>query len=309
MATYTKLKDSDLEAVQAIYGLSQIKQIEPFQLGSKNSNFRLDTEDASYVLTISDSKAIDEVRLLVNTLRHLEQEGFWTTRIIPTCKGEAFSFLNGKPLLLKSFLHGEVIDPIPIDSLKLLGEAIGRLHKIPSPDFLPRQVSIGIQSFRTLRDEFAREHPFLDWLETVESFMQEYMTDALPKALIHADIFADNVIHVEGRGPVIMDFEEATVYYRVFDLGMTLVGTCRQSKDDPFRVDSAARNSLLSGYTQVIQMQPDEERALKAFTVYAAAAMASWRFRQFNILYPELGRQEHYRELQLVGETEMRHDH
>ena len=309
MTTYTKLSEADLEFVASEYGLSTIGSVNPFGQGSENSNFLLVTDDAQHVLTICESKSIEAVDVLVKTLRYLEQHGFQTTKIIPTQSGKSSSWLNGKPILLKSYLPGEVLDPMPLSSLESLGEAMGRLHALPTPDFLPRQIAYGIQTFGTLRDAYGKPHPFLDWLESTAENTREYLTDTMPTSLIHGDIFADNVVHVDGSGPVIMDFEEAAIYYRMFDVGMALVGTCRNAieqgdrQDGKHRIDAAAREKLMTGYSRVIEICPEELEALPAFTSYAAAAMAAWRFRQFNILHPELGKQDHYKELQLVAIT------
>ena len=305
MSTYTQLTNKDLTKIVSTYGLAQVKNLTAFSQGSENSNFRLNTEDNTYVLTICEGKSAEQTKMLISTLKYLEEEGIWTTRIIPTAAGQNQSEFNGKPLLLKSYLHGEVLDPMPINSMEALGESLGRLHKIPAPDFLPREVSIGIQTFQPLRNEFGKEHPFLTWLEETEKYLDDALAGDFPTALIHADVFADNVVHVENRGPVIMDFEEAAVYYRMFDVGMTIVGTCRRPIGKEYLIDREAQVRLMNGYCQVIQLQPDERQALKAFVVYAAAAMAAWRFRQFNILHPELGKQDHYRELQSVAVEEL----
>ena len=147
-----------------------------------------------------------------------------------------------------------------------------------------------------MRAAYGQDHPFLDWLEDFADYLEPYLTDDLARTLVHGDIFADNVIMDPVRGPVIMDFEEATVYYRLFDVGMTIVGTCRAGA----RIDPAAREALVRGYREVISLSPAEVRALPAFVNYAAAAMASWRFWQFNVVQPEAGKREHYRELQAL---------
>ena len=305
MAIYTQLTDDDINKIALTYGLAQVESVSPFLQGGENSNFRLDTNDNSYVLTICESKSTEQTKTLINTLVYLEDAGYWTTRIVPTAAGQHQSEFNGKPLLLKSFLHGEVLDLMPESSMEALGKSLGSLHKIPVPDFLPRQIGFGIQTFQPLRNEYGKEHPFLTWLEEIENFLNNVLAGDYPFALIHADVFADNVVHVGNRGPVIMDFEEAAIYYQMFDVGMTIVGTCLRTMGKKCHLDREAQDKLLAGYCQVIQPSADELKALKAFIVYAAAAMATWRFRQFNMLHPELGKQDHYLMLQSIAVEEL----
>jgi homoserine kinase type II len=200
--------------------------------------------------------------------------------------------------LLKSYLSGQVIDPLPLETMFPLGQAMARLHQVPPPVFLPDQLAYGRETFGPMRQKIGRPHPFLDWLNMIEEHLQNHLPKDLPRALIHADIFADNVILTPDQGPVIMDFEEAATYYRVFDLGMAIVGTCYPEGE----LNSRSREALLRGYKSVISLSEAEERALNAATVYAAAAMASWRFWHFNVVQPGAGKQEHYRALQKIAD-------
>jgi homoserine kinase type II len=310
MATYTQLSDADLKQVALAYGLPAVERATPFSQGSENSNFRLEAGGDSWVLTICENRTGKQVDALVQTLLYLEQHRFETTRIVLTADGETRSTLNGKPLLLKSFIDGDVLDPIPVDLMAALGESIGKLHNIPKPVFLPTEISFGVQTFEPLQREFGKPHAFLDWLMEVQRHVADVLVRSdrgdLPTALIHADIFSDNVVQTKHHGPVIMDFEEATNYYRLFDIGMTIVGTCRRTAGSECQMDQAAQEQLLGGYSKRVQLTPFELSNLNAFIAYAAAGMASWRFRQFNILHPNLGRQDSYRELQKVAEYHLR---
>ncbi len=297
MVAYTSLTPIDLATVERRFGLPPITSVEAFAEGQENSNYHLQAGERDYVLTVCETKTVAEAQTLAETLRHLEAHGFETTRVIPTVDGAMQADLNGRPLLLKSYLEGEVVDRLPLEAMAPVGRAMARLHQVPVPDFVPNQLSFGRQTFAHMRERFGRAHPFLDWLETVERFLEAHLPDELPRALIHADVFADNVILTPADGPVIMDFEEAANYARVLDLGMAFVGTCYP---DGVR-DDAARRELLSGYGSVVTLSDTEKDALDAATVYAAAGMASWRFWQFNVVQPHVGKQEHYRELQQIA--------
>ncbi|MEM9928495.1 MAG: homoserine kinase [Bacteroidota bacterium] len=299
MAIYTQLTPTDLAQISTTFGIGAIEQVLPFAQGQENSNFRLITATESYVLTICENKSVEETQLLIDTLEHLAKHDFFTTKIIRTVAGHAQASLGGKPLLLKSYLSGEVKDPLPLMEMEPLGQALARLHQVPAPDFLPSQLNYGRQTFGPLRANFGKDHPFLDWLATMEDYLATYLTDDLPRALIHADVFADNVILTKDRGPVIMDFEEAAHYYRLFDLGMTIVGTCFPGG----KSNLLAEQALVRGYEAVSPLLPVERQALNAFIVYAATAMASWRFWQFNVVQPGAGKQEHYQGLKVVAEA------
>jgi homoserine kinase type II len=298
MAVYTELTAADLKEIAEIFGLSGITSISNFAGGQENSNYHLVTNEQEYVLTLCENKTSAEAQVLIDILRHLEDHSFRTTRIIPTRDGATQAEIHGKPLLLKSYLPGTVSDPLPPTTMEPLGQAMARLHQVPVPNFLPSQLAYGRETFSPMPQKFGNSHPFLDWLKKIETYLKNHFSEDLPKALIHADIFADNVIIAPDHSPVIMDFEEATNYYRVFDLGMAIVGTCYPSG----KINTSAREELLKGYNLVAPLSEAEEKAIIPATIYAAAAMASWRFWQFNIVQPEAGKQEHYRALQKIAE-------
>lgn len=294
MAIYSQPSPHDLEKISLLYGIGEMRQLHPFAQGQENSNFHLVTNVGEYVLTICENKSQAEADRLVDILEYLATHGFYTTQIVRTKDGATQTEWEGKPVLLKTYLAGGVHDPLHPGEHELLGRALGRLHQVPPPSFLPTELNYGWQTFQPMRQAFGKDHPFLDWLDDFTNYLKPYLQGELARTLVHGDIFADNVIMDPVRGPIIMDFEEATVYYRLFDVGMTIVGACRAGGN----INPAAREALVRGYREVISLSPDEVRALPAFINYAAAAMASWRFWQFNVVQPEAGKQEHYRELQ-----------
>ena len=125
------------------------------------------------------------------------------------------------------------------------------------------------------------------------------MSAALPMALIHSDIFFNNIIVSDDEKRArIMDFEEACHYYRVFDIGMMLIGCC--SDANGLRMEQAA--ALLKGYQMELSLLPAEKEALQAFSVYAAAATAFRRHQNFNHVKPDPAMFNHYRAMQSLAD-------
>jgi len=110
-------------------------------------------------------------------------------------------------------------------------------------------------------------------------------------SVIHSDIFYNNVIvSNNGKRATIMDFEEACYYYRVFDIGMVIIGTCCMETS----VNREKVQQLLQGYEAENKLLTAEKNALKAFTVYAAAATAFWRHQNFNYVHVVPHMKDHY---------------
>jgi homoserine kinase type II len=89
---------------------------------------------------------------------------------------------------------------------------------------------------------------------------------------------------------VIIDFEDSAYYYRVFDIGMMIIGICGEGKT----VNFEKARYVLKGYSQEIQLLDIEINALQAFTVYAGAAMTFWRHINYNYTKPDSKLSNHY---------------
>ncbi len=58
-----------------------------------------------------------------------------------------------------------------------------------------------------------------------------------------------------------------------------------------------ATASLVEGYQSVRQLEKLEKRLLQLHIIYGAVATSFWRFRQFNIIYPDAGKNHVYTEM------------
>ena len=118
-------------------------------------------------------------------------------------------------------------------------------------------------------------------------------------ALIHGDVFFDNVVVQGDQLMAIIDFEESCHYYRNFDLGMVMVGACRDCKGISFE----KARWFMRGYLKETTLQSIERETLKAFAVYAAVATSFWRFRQYHLRRPEPGLYNKHVEMQDLADT------
>jgi len=118
----------------------------------------------------------------------------------------------------------------------------------------------------------------------------------LPTGLVHGDIFFDNILFEGNDLTGIIDFEEACNYYKVFDLGMCIVGTCVENGS--VSLDKA--KSLLAGYESIRKLEDTERKVLPLFSEYGAIATSFWRFRHHFITNPHSQR-DNYLEMVAVA--------
>ena len=298
MAQYTILAIQEVLDILAEYGISNLSSYKVLSGGSENTNYAVNTDDNKYVLTICEQKSEKKTRELTLLLEHLEAQDFATSKIIRTIKNEPIILWKDKPIMIKKFIEGKIEEDLSSHLLELIGKELGKLHKIKVPEYLPKQVSYGIEQFKKV-EKYAADSPFDHWLKEKQNYLEPYLSLNLPKSIIHSDVFCDNVIISEDEKTVmIMDFEEAAHYYRVFDIGMSIIGLCSEEK----KINLDKARHLLKGYQQEIQLLDTEINALQAFTVYAGTAMTFWRHMNFNYTKPDPKLTNHYLGLKVLAD-------
>jgi len=296
MAQYTSLTMHEIEAILANFSINNISSFKVLSGGSENTSYLINAKNDKYVLTICEQKSDKEARELAHLLMHLEKHDFETSKIIRNTNNEPVTLWKGRPIMIKKFIEGKILKDLPHHLIELIGRELGKLHKIEAPEYLPNQVGYGKEQFVNV-EKYAANSLFANWLKEKLKYVSPYFSSNLPKAFIHSDVFWDNVIISEDESSItIMDFEDSAYYFRVFDIGMMIIGICGEGKT----VNFEKARYILKGYRQEIQLLDIELNALQAFTVYAGAAMTFWRHINFNYTKPDSKLSNHYLGLKVL---------
>lgn len=283
MAHYSILNKADILEILKPYSIYSIKKFKILDGGSENTNYKIDSEVGKIVLTISEQKTIQEAQDLAELLDHLKKNNFDTSELVHTSQNKSLSIYKNKPVMVKRYLEGKIMSDIPLHLLQQIGADTARLHKISVPDYVRDIMWCGKERFNEVK-QYALNSPFDLWLKDTHSYIDKNTAPDLPKAFIHSDIFGSNIIiNNDETKATIMDFEEATHYYRVFDIAVLFISLCVQSGD----IDFIRASSILKGYTSITRLTDEEKQALQPLTVYAAAGVAFWRHKNFNFTKPD----------------------
>ena len=266
--------------------------------GRENTSYCVETSAGRYVLTLWDQKSLKHATDLARLLVYLTDHGIRTSRVVAPSKGPIVVLHEEKPVMLKRYVDGDVTANLTGELLVQLGGEIARLHKIPAPSYVPQSFLYGRRYFTEVT-ESNLDHAYLEWLSEKNGYLQKRIPQDLPLALIHGDVFFDNVIVQGDRLMAIIDFEEACHYYRGFDLGILIVGACRGRKGISFQ----KARQLIRGYQKETTLQAIERGTLKAFAVYAAVATSFWRFRQYHLRRPEPELYDKHVEMQTLADN------
>ena len=289
MAKFTTLTIQQIEKVLDRYDLGTLLSCTPMDGGQANSSVKIETRSGSYVLSVCDEKEMNEIKRLCAVLDYLEHHDFPATRVVRTRNGGSSIDYQGKPLYVKRFIAGEVVEQLTALQLYEIGAALASLHEIPPCPELLNTFSYGIECFDELEAEASAAN-YCRWLSSIRERVEEARSEALPRGFVHGDLFFDNLLFANGSLVALLDFEEACDYFTIFDLGMTAVGCCAPGGSYSLEMTAA----LVEGYQSRRRLEDGERRLLQLHVEYGAAATSFWRYRQYNMRNPDPQMKDHY---------------
>ncbi len=259
--------------------------------GSSNSTYRISLNEQAYVLTIFESSNSDHVADLTFILKQLEERGIKSSRVVTTTDGRLYSAFNDKPILLKEFIAGEELTQAAMtDSIASdIGGELARLHGAGNFNSRRETQHYGLNHFEGIATELPKGE-FRDWFLVEYERLSSEFPSGLPMGFVHSDVFPNNVIIEDGQFKCLLDFEYLSYFPLVFDLACGIVGLAWQ--DDALNVNLS--RSLIRGYEMERQLELGERKALDYFCQYIALFFAGWRYRQFNIVFPNPERAQDY---------------
>ncbi len=277
MASYLQLDIEKIIEIMPEYGLD-LKRFESIKGGACNSSFLLHTKQGKYILTVFEDHDMEYISNYCHILIHLKKNHFQTSDLIIMENGNYVSELFGKPMILKTYLEGEVHKNLDEEMLKQIGTKLAKLHNLPTTKKIPTKYPHGVQEFHKVIGNDI--DPFYEsWLIDQIDFINDEIDQELPRSLIHGDLFFDNILFLDGQLSVFIDFVESCNYFKIFDLGMAVVGQCMQNEEISYKKVKA----LLSGYESIRELEDREKDAFQFFIEYAVVVISFWRYKRYNV--------------------------
>ncbi len=272
MAVYTEVGDDELEAFLEGYDLGRLMSYKGIAEGVENSNFLLQTDTGSYILTLYEKRTRPEdLPFFLGLMDHLAAKGFPCPTPIHDRAGRALGRLAGRPAAIVSFLNG--VWPRRIQSFHTaqLGEAMARMHQAGASFGQRRANDLGLARWRPLFAEIGQRAdgiaPGLAALigRELDALDAEW-PQGLPTGVIHADLFPDNVFFIGEKFSGIIDYYFACTDAYAYELAICLNAWCFEA-DCSFNITKA--RLMFAGYQKV---RPLEEAELAALTRLARGA-------------------------------------
>ena len=281
MAVYTTLSAAQLGELVAQYDVGGLISAKGIAEGVSNSNWLVETSRGRFILTMYEARvAVGDLPFFLGLLDHLSAKGSPVPRTIHDREGAAFRTVGGKAVALIEFLPGVSIDEPNAGQAHAVGRALAGLH-LDSADFPgQRRNALGLQEWHDLLARCGQ-----DGLRSIDAGLPAlverellYLTanwpQGLPRSVIHADLFPDNVLLLGNDVTGLIDFYFACTDITAYDIAVTHSAWCF-ARDGRFRADIA--EALMAGYASRRPLSPAERAALPVLARGAAVRFLATR--------------------------------
>ena len=288
MAVYTEVSFDEAAAFLNALNLGQLQNIKGAAGGIENTNYFVDTDQGQYVLTLFERLSFEQLPFYLHLMRHLAAHGIPVPDPAADAKGNILHQLKGKPASVVSKLRGHSELAPTADHCAGVGEALARMH-LAGLDYPRRQPN--------LRG--------LEWWNETVPVVQPYITPeqsslilgelayqnhvaassacrSLPRGVVHADLFRDNVMFEDGKLTGFFDFYFAGCDSFLFDVAVCLNDWCIDL--DTGAKDEERSAAFVAAYQAVRPLTAQERQLLPA--MQRAGALRFWLSRLWDLHLP-----------------------
>jgi homoserine kinase type II len=236
MAVYTPLSDQQISALIARYDVGDFVSATGIMQGVENTNYKIETTAGRYILTLYEHR-VDPADLpfFFAFTNHLVEHGVNGPKTLAGKDGQLIHSIDGHAVALISFLDGVDIkaNEITASHCHSLGGVVARMHDAATIFHQTRANTLSLSGWGELvtatKDGADAVEPGLAKLITDEL---SYLTQnwpgpsALPRGIIHADIFPDNVFFQNGAVSGVIDFYFSCDDFFAYDLSLVINAWC-----------------------------------------------------------------------------------
>lgn len=271
MAIFTYISEDQVREFLQTYDIGQLVTLQGIAEGIDNSNYRLQTTQGVFILTLYENRmkygvrpTIEDVSFFLGLMAHLAGKGLSCPVPVKARDGAALRHLAGRPAAIVTFLPGVSPRAISTAHCVATGAELARLHNAGA-DFSRRRTNdLSLEGWGRIIAALASradeiEAGLQEFLHEEYAFLTTHWPQTLPSGVIHADLFPDNAFFQGDRLSGVIDFNFACTDFLVYDLAICLNAWCFAA-DGAF--DRAKAAAMAAGYQSVRGLSLVERQAL-----------------------------------------------
>tara|TARA_Y100000996_G_scaffold412496_1_gene398756 strand:+ start:583 stop:1551 length:969 start_codon:yes stop_codon:yes gene_type:complete len=276
MAVYTKFNQNEIQKILSNYNLGELDTFKGIEEGIENTNYFLSINKKKFILTVYEKRVKSEDLPFFSDLMSLLNKGnFKCPTPIINKQNKTITDYNGKKLMIVSFLEGKAKQSLSPNNCRSLGVEVAKMHEITKNFKLKRQNDLSVKSWRNLfdsvKDNCSKIH------KDIPKLIEENLSDVeknwpknLPKGIIHADLFHDNIFFIQEKFSGIIDFYFACEDFFAFEIAICFNALCFDGPKNNLSFNVTKAKNFIDGYTTIRQLTKEERSNIKVLSQGAA---------------------------------------
>ena len=263
MAVYTIVDTNELQALLEKYDIGKLISCKGIAEGVENSNYFIETDQNKFVLTLYENRTNEqELPFFFKLLDHLHNEDIAVPKFIAAKDGSILQRLAGKPACIIEFLDGISITSPTEKAAHSTGTILAKMHIALRNFKETRPNSMGIEFWHEMIQTCSEKdvntiHEYLyNLIHDELVFLNNNWPKSLPKSIIHADLFPDNILLIDEEVSGLIDFYFAATDIVDYDIAITHAAWCFSEDGSIFNHNIS--NALLLAYHKI---NPISERS------------------------------------------------
>jgi len=276
MAVYTKLNQSKIEEILSNYNIGKLDSFKGIEEGIENTNYFLSINKKKFILTIYEKRVKSEdLPFFSNLMSSLNKANFKCPSPVINISNSTITNFDNKKLMIVSFLEGQAKSNLSPDNCKAIGIEIAKMHELTKNMKIKRQNDLSVNSWRDLfesvKDQCSKLHKDLPKLieESLNSVEKKWPKD-LPKGIIHADLFHDNIFFNKGKFSGIIDFYFSCEDFFAFEIAICFNALCFDGLKENLSFNVTKAKNFIDGYSSIRKLSELEKQSIKVLSQGAA---------------------------------------
>ncbi|RLA63989.1 MAG: hypothetical protein DRQ88_01055 [Epsilonproteobacteria bacterium] len=299
MGAFTNLTSDEANEILSLYGLGPLISIKALSLGISNSNFKVELKDRYILLKVSDDKGEKELigeQKILDYLAHMRYP--YSICTLPLSNGKKIYHYKGMIGVIFEFLEG--IPPGPSDDTCYeIGQALALLHSLRKDEMYlelrPHQ-EVGFSATGVINylKEKSCPQDFKQLFHKIFSDeLKGWQNEDFEEGVIHGDLYYDNTLFHNNRLNILLDFEQSGRGKLLFDIGISISGTCLEKGT----IGIMLIESFLMGYESIRPLPTKEKDYLNQAILLGLFSIGLWRIKRFKEGTLDPSRADSYQEL------------
>ena len=276
MAVYTKFSQINIEEILSNYNLGKLDMFKGIEEGIENTNYFLSVNGIKFILTVYEKRIKSEdLPFFSNLMSELNKANFKCPVPILNKQNETLTDYKGKKLMIVSFLEGKAKKNLSPSNCKSIGIEVAKMHNITKNFKLKRKNDLSINSWRNLFNSIKDKCTKIN--KNLPKLIEENLIDVeknwpknLPRGIIHADLFHDNIFFKGNKLSGIIDFYFSCEDFFAFEIAICFNAVCFDGMKDNLSFNVTKAKNFINGYTSIRELNDQEKNSIKVLSQGAA---------------------------------------